>query len=83
LAAVPCRDGEAFLRSLFEPLGYAVDATRHELDESMPTLGASRLFTVTLRARRRLSDLLTHLYVLVPVLDDRKHYWVGDDEVVE
>jgi 3' terminal RNA ribose 2'-O-methyltransferase Hen1 len=81
LAALPCRGGEAFLRGLFEPLGYAVDATRHELDERMPALGPSRLFTVTLRATRRLSDLLTHLYVLVPVLDDQKHYWVGDDEV--
>jgi len=81
LAAVPCRGGDAFLRSLFEPLGYTVDAVRHELDERMPALGPSRLFTVTLRATRRLSELLTHLYVLVPVLDDRKHYWVGDDEV--
>src|SRR5712691_278152 len=81
LAAVPCRGGEAFLRGLFEPLGYGVEATRHELDESMPILGPSRLFTVTLRATRRLSELLTHLYVLIPVLDDQKHYWVGDDEV--
>ena len=81
LAAVPCRGGEMFLRGLFEPLGYAVEATRHELDERMPALGPSRLFTVTLRATRRLSDLLTHLYVLVPVLDDQKHYWVGADEV--
>ena len=47
----------------------------------MPVLGPSRLFTVTLRATSRLSELLTHLYVLVPVLDDQKHYWVGDDEV--
>jgi 3' terminal RNA ribose 2'-O-methyltransferase Hen1 len=81
LAAVPCRGGEAFLRALFEPLGYTVEACRHELDEAMPALGPSRLFTVTLRATRRLSDLLTHLYVLIPVLDDQKHYWVGDDEV--
>jgi 3' terminal RNA ribose 2'-O-methyltransferase Hen1 len=81
LAAVPCRGGETFLRGLFEPLGYEVEATRHELDERMPALGPSRLFTVTLRATRRLSDLLTHLYVLVPVLDDQKHYWVGADEV--
>jgi 3' terminal RNA ribose 2'-O-methyltransferase Hen1 len=29
----------------------------------------------------RLSELLTHLYVLIPVLDAEKHYWVGDDEV--
>ncbi|HZN07862.1 MAG TPA: 3' terminal RNA ribose 2'-O-methyltransferase Hen1, partial [Pyrinomonadaceae bacterium] len=70
-----------FLRGLFEPLGYEVDAIRHQLDDSMPALGPSRLFTVTLRSTRRLSELLTHLYVLIPVLDDHKHYWVGDDEV--
>lgn len=81
LAALPCRDGESFLRGLFEPLGYDVDATRHPLDEAIPTLGPSRLFTLTLRRTCRLSELLTHLYVLVPVVDDQKHYWVGDDEV--
>jgi 3' terminal RNA ribose 2'-O-methyltransferase Hen1 len=81
LAAVPCRGGEPFLRRLFEPLGYEVSATRHPLDEKNPAWGPSRYYTVTLRAHRRLSDLLTHLYVLVPVLDDDKHYWVGDDEV--
>jgi 3' terminal RNA ribose 2'-O-methyltransferase Hen1 len=81
LAAVPCRGGEAFLRGLFEPLGYQVEVTGHALDDTMPSLGLSRLFTVTLRATRRLSDVLTHLYVLIPVLDDHKHYWVGDDEV--
>ena len=81
LASVPCRGGEAFLHALFEPLGYEVEALRHELDQSMPALGPSRLFTVTLRSTRRLCELLTHLYVLVPVLDDQKHYWVGDDEV--
>jgi 3' terminal RNA ribose 2'-O-methyltransferase Hen1 len=81
LAAVPSRGGEPFVRQLFEPLGYEVEAIGHPLDETLPVLGPSRLFTVTLRATRRLSELLTHLYVLVPVLDDRKHYWVGDDEV--
>lgn len=81
LAALPCRGGELFLRRLFEPLGYEVDAVRHPLDAQMPLLGPSRIFTVTLRATRPLSQLLTHLYVLVPVLDDQKHYWVGDDEV--
>jgi 3' terminal RNA ribose 2'-O-methyltransferase Hen1 len=81
VAALPCRGGETFLRSLFEPLGYAVDAVRHALDDALPALGQSRLFTLTLRANARLADVLAHLYVLIPVLDDRKHYWVGDDEV--
>lgn len=81
VAALPCRGGELFLRRLFEPLGYEVHAARHPLDEQMPSLGPSRIFTVTLRATRLLSELLTHLYVLIPVLDDQKHYWVGDDEI--
>lgn len=81
LAVLPCRGGEAFLRRLFEPLGYHVAAEQHPLDEHSPEWGPSRYFTVTLRATCRLADLLTHLYVLVPVLDDDKHYWVGHDEV--
>jgi 3' terminal RNA ribose 2'-O-methyltransferase Hen1 len=36
---------------------------------------------VTIAGTVPLERLLTHLYVLVPVLDDEKHYWVGDDEV--
>jgi 3' terminal RNA ribose 2'-O-methyltransferase Hen1 len=81
LAVLPCRGGEAFLRRLFEPLGYAVTAQRHPLDEQFPEWGDSPYFTVELRATCRLHELLSHLYVLVPVLDDDKHYWVGDDEV--
>jgi 3' terminal RNA ribose 2'-O-methyltransferase Hen1 len=81
LAAVPCRAGDEFLRRLFEPLGYEVTAEPTPLDSREPDWGPSRYFTLTLRATRRLSELLTHLYVLVPVLDNDKHYWVGDDEV--
>ena len=81
LAALPCRGGEEFLRRLFEPLGYAITAERHPLDERYPEWGESAYFTVRLQASTRLRDLLAHLYVLVPVLDDDKHYWVGDDEV--
>jgi 3' terminal RNA ribose 2'-O-methyltransferase Hen1 len=81
LAVVPCRGGEAFLRRLFEPLGYTVTAEPHVLDAAIPEWGASRYFTVGLAGEKRLAELLAHLYVLIPVLDDEKHYWVGDDEV--
>jgi 3' terminal RNA ribose 2'-O-methyltransferase Hen1 len=81
IAVLPCRGGDAFLRRLFEPLGYTVEAVAHPLDEAEPEWGDSRYFTVTLSATKRLAELLTHLYVLVPVLDGAKHYWVGDDEV--
>src|ERR1700722_268905 len=81
IAVLPCRGGEILLRRLFEPLGYEVTVKRHPLDEKFPEWGESPYFTVTLKGIVRLSDLLTHLYVLIPVLDDDKHYWVGDAEV--
>jgi 3' terminal RNA ribose 2'-O-methyltransferase Hen1 len=81
MAALPCRGGEPFLRKLFEPLGYEVTATHHSLDLKFPEWGASPYFSVSLQATVCLHDLLTHLYVLIPVLDDEKHYWVGDEEV--
>ena len=81
LSVLPCRGGQGFLRRLFEPLGYEVVAKGCPLDEKFPEWGESVYFTVELRGRVRLRELLTHLYVLVPVLDNEKHYWVGDEEV--
>ena len=81
ISVIPCRGGDAFLRRLFEPLGYQVTSTRHILDEQFPEWGESRYWGVTLSANKRLRDVLQHLYVLLPVLDDEKHYWVGKDEV--
>jgi 3' terminal RNA ribose 2'-O-methyltransferase Hen1 len=81
ITVLPCRGGENLLRRLFEPLGYEVSAVGHLLDEKFPEWGESPYLTVTLKATTRLKDLLTHLYVLIPVLDDDKHYWVGDAEV--
>jgi 3' terminal RNA ribose 2'-O-methyltransferase Hen1 len=81
LAVLPCRGGEELLRRLFEPLGYRIAAQRHRLDGRFPAWGESPYFTVELHSERPLHELLTHLYVLVPVLDDDKHYYVGEDEV--
>lgn len=78
---VLCRGGEEIPRSLFEPLGYEVFADRHVLDEKFPEWGEGPYFTVRIRGKQRLCDLLAHLYVLIPVLDADKHYWVGKDEV--
>jgi 3' terminal RNA ribose 2'-O-methyltransferase Hen1 len=83
LSVLPCRGGEGLLRRLFEPLGYIVAATRHPLDERFPEWGEGPYFTVELSGTKTLHDLLTHLYVLVPVLDNDKHYWIGDDEVAK
>lgn len=81
LAALPVRGGEPLLRRLFEPLGYAVEARAHPLDPRFPAWSQSDVLSVTLRGTLRLSDLLAHLYVLIPVLDAAKHYYFGADEI--
>jgi 3' terminal RNA ribose 2'-O-methyltransferase Hen1 len=81
MAAVACRGGDGLIRELFEPLGYAVETTRHPLDEKFPEWGDGPYYAVQLHAEIRLRDLLRHLYVLIPVLDAEKHYWVGKEEV--
>ncbi|MCE1246860.1 MAG: 3' terminal RNA ribose 2'-O-methyltransferase Hen1 [Firmicutes bacterium] len=81
IAVVYARGGEQVIRKLFEPLGYKVDVVRHTLDEKFPEWGESSYYTLDLQCEKTVSELLTHLYVLLPVLDDEKHYWVGDDEV--
>ena len=83
IAVVSSREGENLIRNLFEPLGYTVEIQGHPLDERFPEWGASPYFSVRLTSETRLRDLLAHLYVLLPVLDDDKHYWVGDDEVAK
>jgi 3' terminal RNA ribose 2'-O-methyltransferase Hen1 len=81
ISVLPCRGGEALLRRIFEPVGYTVSAQGHPLDPSFADWGESPYFTVTLEATCRLSDLLQHLYVLIPVMDREKHYWITEDEV--
>lgn len=81
LSVVRCRGGEEFLRRLFEPLGYRVEAAPLPLDPHFEEWGPSPYFRVSVEAETTLAQLLTHLYVLLPVLDHDKHYWVGEDEV--
>ncbi len=81
IAVVPSREGADLIQSLFEPLGYTVEIEGHPLDERFPEWGPSPYYSVGLASATRLRDLLAHLYVLLPVLDDNKHYWIGDDEV--
>ncbi|WP_188187220.1 3' terminal RNA ribose 2'-O-methyltransferase Hen1 [Nonomuraea sp. SYSU D8015] len=81
LPALPCRGGPDLARRLFEPLGWEVEAQALPLDEGFPEWGDSRYVRLTLRGAARLSDALNHLYVLLPVLDDGKHYWIAPDEV--
>ena len=75
LSAVPCRGRETLIEDLFGPLGYEITAENDDVEPD----GAHQ--NITLKGKKRLSEMLTHVYVLLPVLDNRKHYWIGDAEL--
>jgi SAM-dependent methyltransferase len=81
LPAVPAKGGADLVRRLFEPLGWLVEAEPLPLDPTFPEWGDSRYVELRLTGTLRLAEALSQLYVLLPVLDDAKHYWVAPDEV--
>ena len=78
---LPVRAGANLLERLFAPLSYQISVDALPLDEKMPEWGPSPYVTLRLAATCRLADLLTHLYVLIPVLDLKKHYYIDTDEI--
>jgi 3' terminal RNA ribose 2'-O-methyltransferase Hen1 len=81
LPVIAARGGEGIVRRLFEPLGYDVRLEPLPLDDKFPEWGGSAYVSLELTGTVTLQTLLTHLYVLIPVLDNDKHYWVGNDEI--
>ena len=68
-------------REMFEPLGYTVETTRTMLDDSFPEWGVSPYIDLTISGTVKLSRLLNHIYVLIPVFDKQKHYYTSEDEI--
>ncbi|MGI4827652.1 MAG: 3' terminal RNA ribose 2'-O-methyltransferase Hen1 [Janthinobacterium lividum] len=81
LPVIAVRGGEDLVRRLFEPLGYSVEMQGSQLDDQFPDWEPSPYVSLKVTGTARLQDLLTHLYVLIPVLDNEKHYWVANDEI--
>ncbi|MER6735173.1 3' terminal RNA ribose 2'-O-methyltransferase Hen1 [Streptomyces puniciscabiei] len=80
--ALPARGGPELVRRLFQPLGWTVTVEPVALDAEFPEWGDSRYVRLVLESEAlTLAEALRHLYVLLPVLDDAKHYWVSADEV--
>lgn len=75
------KGGEILIQKMFEPLGYSIDLERHVLDDKFVNWGESKYFTLKLRHTITLQELLSHLYVMIPALDNDKHYYVSQNEI--
>lgn len=72
---------EEFAKKIFVPLGYTVKTTKNTLDEKFSEWGESPYINLEISEKIRLSDLLNHIYVLIPVFDKQKHYYISEDEI--
>lgn len=78
---LPCRGNKELIYKVFEPLGYKIEVQTFLSDEAFKEWGESKYINLTLSNNIRLQDLLKHIYVLIPVFDNQKHYYMGKDEV--
>ncbi|PYF06198.1 3' terminal RNA ribose 2'-O-methyltransferase Hen1 [Ureibacillus chungkukjangi] len=69
------------IQSLFQPLGYAVEITYGEADYNMDFKSKSSARFITLKGSTTLQMGLRQLFVLIPVLDNYKHYYIDEQEV--
>ncbi len=81
IPVLPCRKGAEWIAALFEPLGWKVEAKVLPLDPQFEEWGDSRYYDATFTGTLLLKEALRHFYVLLPVLDLRKHYYMDPAEV--
>ncbi len=74
---------DELVKRLFEPLGYEVMMERSDrfTDTSLQPKRASGILTIS--GKVTVQTALEQVYVLIPVMDNRKHYWIGSDEVTK
>ncbi len=78
---IPCEGGISLLEKLFHPLNYELKVQKHMLDNFFLDWGESQYYSLMLKRTCPLKEFLSHLYVLIPVLDNEKHYYISDNEI--
>ncbi|MBR0149548.1 MAG: 3' terminal RNA ribose 2'-O-methyltransferase Hen1 [Lachnospiraceae bacterium] len=78
---LPVRGNKNFLNEVFEPLGYEVKYETFCVDEEYPGWGECDCVNLMLHGKVRVADLLNQLYILIPVFDLQRHYFVNDTDV--
>ena len=71
LPVLRAKGGEESIRGLLEPLGYALEIEQLR----------GNYFHVEGKITAQIKDVLTHLYILIPVIDNDKHYYVDKNEI--
>ncbi|WP_373552553.1 3' terminal RNA ribose 2'-O-methyltransferase Hen1 [Haliscomenobacter sp.] len=81
IPALKVKGGMGLLERIFQPLGYTLQAERLPLDEQFPEWGESSYFSIILQHNISLQQLLQHLYVLLPVFDSERHFYISSNDI--
>jgi len=81
LSPINVKGGEEFIRRMFEPLGYDLNIHRLPIDSLDPEWGNSDYYSIALKNNILLKHLLSQLYILIPVFDKQRHYWISKQNV--
>lgn len=72
---------DAVIESIFTPIGYEVKIERGITDYSFKLKSRSSARYINLTGRQTLQNAIRHLFILIPVLDNYKHYYMDKSEV--
>lgn len=72
---------DAAIKNLFEPLGYQTEIERGRADYNFQFKERSSARFINLQSKVTLQNALQHLFVLIPVLDDYRHYFIDEREI--
>lgn len=69
------------VEELFSCLGYDITVERGESAYSFDLKNRSTVRHITLRGKQTIQQALRQLFLLIPVLDNYKHYFISEDEI--
>lgn len=69
------------IEELFHALGYELELERGDAVYSFDLKSRSSARYIRLRGEQTLQTALRQLFILIPALDDDKHYFISDDEI--
>ena len=72
---------DAAIKQLFEPLGYQIEIERGQAAYHFQLKEKSSARFINLQGTLTVQNALRHLFVLIPVLDNYRHYFIDEREI--
>ncbi|EGW40788.1 3' terminal RNA ribose 2'-O-methyltransferase Hen1 [Desulfosporosinus sp. OT] len=69
------------IKQLFEPLGYRIEIERGQAAYNFQLKERSSARFINLQGTLTVQNALKHLFVLIPVLDNYRHYFIDEREI--